>query len=166
MNTLIYYKIYIMIQRNRIGDNMAEITTFPMPFSQAENYLSQLISQSGAFYNGSKPVIGRLKRSYGCGKVIGVQSLDNQVVTRIDYDPEKGYHFNFVDYRYNKKICILISDMTEDMYRNYVDRLTFGRHYSIKNIMFNSEFIEELFDDTEFEMYPFEVEEKGKSKSA
>lgn len=97
-------------------------------FFQAEAYLAQLKDQSGAFFGGSKPVVGRLKGSYGCGKIIGSSSFDNQVVTRIDFDPSKGYHFNFIDYRTNQKIAIIISDMNENMYRRYIDRLTYGRN--------------------------------------
>lgn len=106
---------------------MAETMTYPMTFAQAEVYLARLIAASGAFRGGSKPVIGRLKKSYGFGKVIGIKSFDNSVYTRIDYDPDKGYHFNFINDRTGEKICILISDMDEYQYRAYIDRLTRGR---------------------------------------
>ena len=106
---------------------MAEVMTNPMPFVQAEVYLARLIANSGAFRGGSRPVIGRLKKSYGYGKVIGIKSFDNSVYTRIDYDPDKGYHFNFINDNTGQKICILISDIDEYQYRAYIDRLTNGR---------------------------------------
>ena len=122
---------------------MAEIVTMPMPLSEAEYYLSRLIDSSGAFLMGSKPNICRLRKSYAYGKVHGIKSFDNQVVTRIDYDPEKGYHFNFVDHRNHQKICILISDMTEESYRSYIDRLNYGRFYA-HCVVFNVNFISKL----------------------
>lgn len=106
---------------------MAEVMTGPMPFSQAERCLAGLITSSGSFSGGSKPVVGRLKTSYGYGKVIGIKSFDNKVYTRIDFDPEKGYHFNFINDNTGEKICILINDMTASQYNAYIDMLTKSR---------------------------------------
>ena len=104
-----------------------EKTVGPMPFDHATRYLTRLISESGAFHGGSKPVIGRLKKSSGNKKVIGIMSFDHQVRTRIDYDPFKGYHFNFENDHTGEKICVLINDMTKDQYEKYIDTLTKGR---------------------------------------
>ena len=125
---------------------MAETSTRPMTFDHALRYLAFLMDESGKFGAGSKPVIGRLRKSYGFGKVIGRMSFDGRVVTRIDYDPGKGYHFNFVNYDTREKICIPISDMTEEQYRRYIDRATFGNIcMSVSNISFEIDFIESLF---------------------
>lgn len=125
---------------------MAEVSTVPMTFDQALKYLASLMDDSGRFGDGSKPVIGRLRKSYGYGKVIGRQSLDGRVVTRIDYDPGKGYHFNFVNYDTGEKICIPISNMTEEQYRRYIDRATFGSAcMNIRNISLEVDFVEGLF---------------------
>ena len=125
---------------------MAETSTRPMTFDHALRYLAFLMDESGRFGAGSKPVIGRLRKSYGFGKVIGRMSFDGRVVTRIDYDPGKGYHFNFVNYDTKEKICIPISDMTEEQYRRYIDRATFGNTcMSVSNISFEIDFIECLF---------------------
>ena len=99
----------------------------PMPFDHAVMYMSKLISSSGGFIGGSKPVIGRLKSSYGYKKVIGIISFDHKIRTRIDYDPFKGFHFNFENDQTGEKICILISNMNLSQYRRYVDTLTKGR---------------------------------------
>ena len=71
---------------------MAEIIVGPMLFAQAKKYLVELMEESGAFRGGSKPAIGRLKKSYGFGKIVGCKSFDNKVSTRLDYDEENGYH--------------------------------------------------------------------------
>jgi len=99
----------------------------PMPFEHACRYLSNLITQSRAFIGGSKPYIGRLKTSYGYKKVIGIISFDHQVRTRIDYDPFKGYHFNFENFTTGEKICIRINDMSKEQFEKYIDTLTKGR---------------------------------------
>ena len=99
----------------------------PMPFEHACRYLSNLITQSRAFIGGSKPYIGRLKTSYGYKKVIGIISFDHQVRTRIDYDPFKGYHFNFENFTTGEKICIRINDMSKEQFERYIDTLTKGR---------------------------------------
>lgn len=112
---------------NDFGDVMEEQVVGPMPFEHACRYLSNLITNSRAFIGGSKPYIGRLKTSYGYKKVIGIVSFDHQVRTRIDYDPFKGYHFNFENFTTGEKICILINDMTKDQYERYIDTLTKGR---------------------------------------
>ncbi len=106
---------------------MAEVMQGPMTFVQAEKCLARLIEASKAFKGGSRAVVGRLKTSYGYGKVIGIKSFDNTVYTRIDFDPEKGYHFNFINDNTGEKICILISDMDEVQYRAYIDMLTKDR---------------------------------------
>lgn len=107
----------------------------PVPLALAERKLAQLMDESGEFPNGyKKPYYGNLKISYGYNKVIGYISINNKVRTRIDYDPDKGYHFNFEDSRIKpaKKICIPISDMNEKGYEHYIDMLT--RKYESNNI--------------------------------
>ena len=106
---------------------MAEKIVGPLPFHQAESLLAKLIYDSGAFSGGSYPVVGRLKKSYGYKKVIGIQSFDKKVRTRIDYDPDKGYHFNFENDYTGEKICILINNLTRSQYENYINKLTVGR---------------------------------------
>ena len=106
---------------------MAEIIVGPMTLYEAEAYLVKLMNESDAFHGGSRPVIGRLKTSYGYHKVIGVKSFDNSVYTRIDYDPMKGYHFNFINDNTGEKICIILSGMDKRQYEKYINRLTAGR---------------------------------------
>lgn len=106
---------------------MAEIVKGPFPYDQARNFLTRLMDDSNAFKGGSRPYVGKLKISYGYKKVIGVKSFDNKVYTRIDYDPDKGFHFNFIDDNTGDKICILISDMTEEKYKRYIDNMTIGK---------------------------------------
>lgn len=128
-----------------------EICTVPMSFDMAQNYLAQLIDKSGAFINGSIPVIGRLKKSYGCGKVIGISSFDRKVSTRIDYDPIKGYHFNFVNYYTNEKIAIIINNMTQKMYENYIDAMTtrLNTHYSKAESFSNIDYLDNEIEEQE-----------------
>ena len=99
----------------------------PMPFDHAVIYLVGLKDNSQSFIGGARPVIGRLKMSYGYKKIIGTISLDNKVRTRIDYDPIKGYHFNFENDNTEEKVCILINDMTKEQYEKYIDNLSKGR---------------------------------------
>ena len=91
------------------------------------------MAKSKAFVNGNKPNVGDFKRSYGYNKVIGVQSLDGKVSTRIDFNPSKGYHYHFEDYR-KKPInyCFLISDMNEKTYEKYIDTLTKRHPITVK----------------------------------
>lgn len=106
---------------------MAEIIKGPFSYNQARVFLAKLMDESRSFKGGSHPVVGRLNSSYGYKKIIGVNSFDNKTYTRIDYDPEKGVHFNFVDDNAGVKICILIKDMTEEQYKKHIDNLTFGK---------------------------------------
>lgn len=110
---------------------MAEIIVGPMLFAQAKKYLVELMEESGAFRGGSKPAIGRLKKSYGFGKIVGCKSFDNKVSTRLDYDEENGYHFNFVNSKTGEKICMIIEDMSQEQYEKYIDSLTTGRNTEI-----------------------------------
>ena len=106
---------------------MAEKCIGPMSLDDAEDELARLMDESNAFHNGSFPVVGRLKTSYGYKKVIGVKSFDNKVYTRLDFDPEKGFHFNFTDDNTGENICILINDMNESQYKHYIDALCAGK---------------------------------------
>lgn len=110
---------------------MAEKIDGPMLFKCAKKELVKLMDDSGAFRGGSKPYVCTLKRSYGYNKIIGCQSFDNQVVTRLDYDPKKGYHFNFENYTKKQNVCLLIADMTKPQYQRYIDNLTKGRSIEI-----------------------------------
>lgn len=104
----------------------SEIIVGSYPFDEVQNIIVNYIIKSKAFINGNKPNIGTFKRSYGYGKVIGIESLDGKIQTRIDFNPNKGYHYHFEDYRKNKPVnyCILINDMTEKTYETYIDLLT------------------------------------------
>jgi len=117
---------------------MAEIVLGPFKFSDAEKLVAKLMDASGAFRGGANPLVGRLKKSYGYGKIIGVRSFDNKVSVRIDFEPDtknddgtvvkgKGYHFNFSNDNTGEKICVLICDIGEKTYQGYIDRLTAGR---------------------------------------
>ena len=104
-----------------------EVCKGPMSFDEAEDELVRLMDETNAFHNGSFPVVGRLKTSYGYKKIIGVQSFDHKVRTRLDFDSDKGYHFNFINDNTGEKICVLINDMNESQYRRYIDGLTVGK---------------------------------------
>ncbi len=56
----------------------------------------------GDLSSDAKPLIGRLKASAGHGKTVGFQSADGKLRLRLDFDPAKGPHFNFEDFRYGK----------------------------------------------------------------
>ena len=112
-----------------------EVVLEPMPLDRAEAYLARLIEQSGAFAIASKPYLGRLKKSYGYNKAIGVQSPDGKIRTRIDYDNTKGYHFNFENFNTGEKICIPINNMNQKQYEQYIDRLDKRLRYS--NVTYN-----------------------------
>ena len=99
----------------------------PMPYNHAVIYISKLIEDSQAFIGGSKPLIGRLKTSYGYKKVIGIVSFDHQVRLRIDWDVKKGFHFNYENFHTGEKICVRIGDMTTKQYQRYIDNQTKGR---------------------------------------
>ncbi|WP_024771412.1 polymorphic toxin-type HINT domain-containing protein [Aquimarina macrocephali] len=81
-----------------LGGRELRITDFKY-FEQARNIALELVGDLGAE---AKNVVGRLKTSYGNGKVIGRQSADGKVRWRIDYDPEKGAHINVEDFRGGK----------------------------------------------------------------
>lgn len=103
-----------------------ELIVATLPLDAAQNLIVQYITKSKAFKNGSKPNIGDFKRSYGYGKVIGIKSLDDKVQTRIDFNPDKGYHFHFEDYRKDKPVnyCVIINNMTQKAYEEYIDTLS------------------------------------------
>lgn len=91
----------------------------------ARNTLMKELDKSGAFANGSVPYNGRLESSYGYDRQIGRQSLDGKVRWRLDYDPDKGVHYNFEDFSGGKgdkavKIEIPINISYEE-YKSIID---------------------------------------------
>lgn len=83
------------------------------------------LDKSGAFTNGSQPYTGRLESSYGYEQTIGRQSLDGKTRWRLDYDPDKGVHYNFEDFSKGKgskavKIAIPI-DINYKQYKSIID---------------------------------------------
>ena len=68
---------------------------------------------------------GRLESSYGYDRQIGRQSLDGKVRWRLDYDPDKGVHYNFEDFSGGKgdkavKIEIPIN-ISYERYKSIID---------------------------------------------
>lgn len=113
-----------------------EVVVGSYPLDEATNLIVQYIENSKAFKNGSKPNLGTFARSYGYGKVVGISSLDGKVKTRIDFSPDKGYHYHFEDYRKKKSVnyCVLINNMNEKAYEHYINSLTKRyAEYSSKN---------------------------------
>ena len=98
----------------------------PMPFTKAEQALVNLQDHSGKFKMGGRPFIGDLKASKGYGKKIGLVSHDGKVRTRIDWDAEKKAHFNYEDFEHDYKVCIRISDWTEEDYLRHIEYLNRG----------------------------------------
>lgn len=97
----------------------------------ARRLLANLINQCGKFSNGGYPYIGTLSKSYGYNKKIGMTSFDCKIKYRINWDPYKGVHYNFVDEDYKGtgsrlNICILIKGMTYEQYKIYVDKTNKG----------------------------------------
>ena len=104
-----------------------EIVEKPRSFSDSENRIAELMTKSGAFAFGSEPYIGRLRKSYGYGKKIGVKSKINpNIRTRLDYDEEKGVHYNFENLDTKEKICIPINDMDYEAYKKFIDNWNIG----------------------------------------
>ncbi|MFL0185004.1 polymorphic toxin-type HINT domain-containing protein [Tenacibaculum maritimum] len=68
-------------------------------FEQARNIALELVGDLGAE---ARNTVGRLKKAYGHGKIIGRESKDKLVRWRIDYDPVKGAHINVEDFRGGK----------------------------------------------------------------
>ena len=95
-------------------------------YESARNTLmNELYNNSDALKNGSLPYEGRLGTSYGYNKIIGRQSFDGKVRWRLDYDPNKGVHFNIEDFSKGKgnnavKIAIPI-DISYDEYVRIID---------------------------------------------
>ena len=78
-------------------------------FEQAVLTLDRLMVQSGRFVLGSILSICGLEASYALGKKNGCMSLDHQIWYRIDYDEDKGPHFNYEDFSIKSdpiKYCI------------------------------------------------------------
>lgn len=101
--------------------------TYPTEKSHesARNTLMNEVDKSGAFTNGSQPYTGRLESSYGYEQKIGRQSLDGKTRWRLDYDPDKGVHYNFEDFSKGKgskavKIAIPI-DINYEQYKSIID---------------------------------------------
>ena len=91
----------------------------------ARNTLMKEVDKTGAFTNGSVPYNGRLESSYGYDRQIGRQSLDGKVRWRLDYDPDKGVHYNFEDFSGGKcdkavKIEIPIN-ISYERYKSIID---------------------------------------------
>ncbi|WP_242993622.1 RHS repeat-associated core domain-containing protein [Lachnotalea glycerini] len=101
--------------------------TYPTEKSHesARNTLMNEVDKSGAFTNGSQPYTGRLESSYGYEQKIGRQSLDGKTRWRLDYDPDKGVHYNFEDFskgKGNKAVKIAIPiDINYEQYKSIID---------------------------------------------
>lgn len=96
---------------------------------EARRMLRNLMEQSGKFFDGAFPFVGTLKKSYGFGKKIGMISYDKSIRFRIDYDRDKGVHFNYEDFSFGKetlKICIIVKGMSYAHYKRYIDRTNKG----------------------------------------
>ena len=93
---------------------------------EARKILDNLVGQSGKFILGGFPYIGTLDSSYGFGKKIGMVSFDKQTRWRIDYDEERGAHFNYEHFIAGGepiKYCILIGNMSYKQYCQHIDRM-------------------------------------------
>ena len=102
------------------GENPVEKT-----HDRARNTLINELDKTRAFTNGSMPYNGRLESSYGYNKQIGKESLDGKVRWILDYDPDKGVHYNFEDFTNGKgvnavKIAIPI-DISYSDYTTIID---------------------------------------------
>ena len=91
----------------------------------ARNILLEEIEKTGAFRNGSREFIGRLKTSYGYEKQIGRQSFDGRIRWRLDFDEELGVHYNFEDFSNGKGVNavkkVIPIDISYDEYKNIID---------------------------------------------
>ena len=91
----------------------------------ARNILLEEIEKTGAFRNGSREFIGRLKTSYGYEKQIGRQSFDGRIRRRLDFDEELGVHYNFEDFSNGKGVNavkkVIPIDISYDEYKNIID---------------------------------------------
>ena len=76
----------------------AELCEIFASFEQGLNRVLSITESWGLKGADKVPVIGRLKRSAGFGRQIGWQSPDNKILWRLDWDPEKGMHFNALNY--------------------------------------------------------------------
>ncbi len=95
----------------------------PVSYEEAIHIIRNLRDQKGVFYSGGNSNIGRLSVSYGNQKKIGMKSKDNLVEYRMDYDPEKGVHFNYEDKENEYKLCIVIKGWGYPQYQKYIDKL-------------------------------------------
>ncbi len=118
-----------LLQRSGLESASKEVVLGPMTIENANKELVKLQKASGKFEFGVKPYFGTLRSSYGYRKKIGIQSQDGRAVSRIDYDPVKGAHFNFIDCsdkRHPVKVCIRIKDFGYEQYKRYIDSMNKG----------------------------------------
>ena len=117
-----------------VGDKNEDIISFDT-FEEASKYLDNLIVNGGRFMNGGYPFYCTLESNEDAyGRKVGMISFDHSVRWRIDWDEEKGVHFNYEDFRGigggpNQrpiKKSIIVKNMTHDQYLKYLDDLNRG----------------------------------------
>ena len=155
-----------------MNNNSYEEIIYCDSLEEARKYLDNLMTNSGRFMTGSRPFYCLLPSSDAYGKIIGRISFDNQVRIRIDYDHEKGVHFNFEDFigiNYGLvtrpiKRCIIIRGMTKEQYLREIERMNYGQpKLSIEDIklLYSKLDINPEIDDREVSVYDYKAGHRG-----
>ena len=112
-----------------------EIVVYAETLEEATKYLNNLIVNSGRFMNGGYPCLCKMgSNDVAFKRKVGMESFDHQVRYRIDWDPQKGVHFNYEDFLgvgdgpfvHDYKVCIVIGNMTREQYIKYINSLNKG----------------------------------------
>jgi len=82
---------YDVLVHNDCKNKVEKVLPTESSYERARNKALKEVGDLGA---DSKPLYGRLKTSAGHNKIIGRQSADGKRRWRLDYDKEKGPHFN------------------------------------------------------------------------
>ena len=119
----IYYNPTIKGDYTQGSGKSKEVVEKFSTYEQARNRMLELVGN----IEPSTPVIGRLSKSKGFGKVIGRQSPDGKIRWRVDYDPQKGTHINVEDFSLGKgdlaKKTVLLFDGNESAFESILKTL-------------------------------------------
>ncbi|TAG95296.1 MAG: DUF4114 domain-containing protein [Oscillatoriales cyanobacterium] len=106
----------------------------PRSYLTAEAARNAALKEIGDLGHDQVAIIGTLEKSKGYGKILGFESVDSTRGFRIDYDPNKGLHYNWYDYSQGKthtgfarKGSEEIVGGTEEDFIKMIDQLNEGR---------------------------------------
>lgn len=99
------------------------------------------LKEAGDLGDSKVAVKGRLPASKGFERLVGFESKDGKRGFRVDYDPNKGLHYNWYDYSQGKRSSGLareeaeiIEGGTEEDFIRLLDKISEGRNFDQINI--------------------------------